>query len=350
MTLTELFDNHQLARLRNHDRSQRTIYEYRQSLKYWEAATGGVAVGKVKEKHIVAFKDYLKSLPGKKPGSTMAANTIRKHLRMIRPLLALAAPKDMSNKRGLGIMTEMPELAPPAEELREAADTFTREEIVAWINAAKSRRARPIAGVPSPLWWECLLKLIYNTGIRIGTAIQIRWDWIDFDDRTICIEKEAGVKTTYTVSLNDEAVEVLEAIRQTSNRTESHDRVFCWEMDYRTLYRHASSQMKLAGFPEKRRFKFHAIRKYFGSEIAAESLAAATQALGHSTPIVTTRYYVNRKQVSAPVINRIQPIGRAIVPVAPVPPANVPAVLPDAPINHVESAADLFGGVMFVFR
>ena len=268
---------------------------------------------------------------------------------MIRPLFALAAPKDISNKRGLGLIGEMPELAPPAEELREAADTFTRDEIVAWINAAKARRARPIAGVPSPLWWECLLKLIYNTGIRIGTAVQIRWDWIDFDDCTICLEKETGVKTAYTISLNDEAVEVLEAIRQASDHTAPNDRVFCWEMDHRTLYRHASSQMRAAGFPENRRFKFHSVRKHFGSELACVNFAAATKALGHSNPTVTTRYYMNRKQVVAPAVNRIKPIGQAIEAVT-VAPFNAPAALPDVPINHVESTSDPFGGVILVYR
>ena len=67
MTLTELFDNHHLPHLLNHGRSDDTIKIYRRSIRYWEEATSGVAVEEITEKHIVLFKNYLKSQPGKKP-------------------------------------------------------------------------------------------------------------------------------------------------------------------------------------------------------------------------------------------------------------------------------------------
>jgi hypothetical protein len=118
----------------------------------WENATNKMNVGEITEKNIVQFKCYLKSHSGQKSGTTMAANTIRKYLRTIRPLLAMASPNDTCNRHGLGLIDEMQELAPPQEILRDAVDTFTREEIVVWIKAAKSRRARPDSGVPSSLW------------------------------------------------------------------------------------------------------------------------------------------------------------------------------------------------------
>ena len=181
MTLTELFDLYHLPHLQNHDRRDRTISEYQSTLRYWEHATGGVEVSRIDVNHIVQFKHRLAELPGKQPGTTLANNTIRKHLRMIHSVLLTAAPKDSRNVRGLGILQEVPELAPPAEEFRDAADMLTREEIIAWITAAKARKARPISGIDSAIWWECLIKVLYNTGVRIGTALNFRWSWIDLE-------------------------------------------------------------------------------------------------------------------------------------------------------------------------
>jgi len=324
MTLTELFEQHHRPHLHNHKREQRTIDEYRNTLRYWEQATGHAEVSEIDVKNIVQFKDYLAGLPGKKTDSKMAGNTIRKHLRTIHALLTTAAPKDSHNKRGIGLIAEVPELAPPAEEFRDAVDMLTREEIIAWIQAAKVRKASPIGGIDSAVWWECLIKVLYNTGIRIGTALNLRWSWIDFDSGVIHIKKCSGVKTAYTAVLNDEAREALRRLQASGFRLQEEterilksapaDRVFDWRMNIRTLYSIAERQQIMAGIPEHRRFKFHGIRKHFGSGIAAENSGVATKALGHSNPTVTLRYYTNPRQVVAPAVDRIKPLKECLTP------------------------------------
>ncbi|MDR1383194.1 MAG: tyrosine-type recombinase/integrase [Planctomycetaceae bacterium] len=311
MQLRELYEKHYLPMLQEYDTSPRTIREYETTIDAWENALGTLDIAEVKKKHIVAFKKYLAACPGKKKGTLMSTNTIRKHLRMLNPLLVTAS-NGTRRCKGLGILKEVPYLDPPAETFRNATDALTLEEIAAWIAAAKTSKMPPIAGIKAGIWWENLLTFIYNTGIRIGSALKMRWSWIDFEFRTLEIRKENGVKTAYTVTLNNEAIEVLTMMFNISGYTEPNNHVFNWTMNLRTLYRQAERQQKLAGIPKNRRSKFHGIRKYFGSEITSKNPAAATKALRHVDPKVATNYYTNQRQVSDPFVNAITPIRKTI--------------------------------------
>ena len=308
MTLQELYSLHFLPMLGNKGRDRNTISIYERVVRYWTEIVGNIDLAVITEEHIWKFKKGLAGKSGKKPGTHMVSNTIRKYIRQLAPMLDMAGPKDSKNKRGLGILADVPELNPPAEVYRDAEDTLTRDEIKRWIEAAKSRRASDISGVDSSVWWESLLLFLYNTGIRIGAVVQMRWDWIDYERRIIKQEKLPGVKSTYIAVLNREAMEMLDRMKKISPYIGNDDRVFGWDMHPRTLYDHANKQQALAGIPKDRRFKFHAIRKYFGSELAKENLAVATKALGHSNPTVTARYYLNQKQIVIPAIAKIKPL------------------------------------------
>jgi integrase len=316
MLLKEIYENYYLPMLREYDTSKRTLVEYETTISLWEKALGSLDISQVEKKHINIFKKYLSACPGLKKGTLMRSNTIRKHLRMLRPLLTTAS-NGTQRCKGLKILKEVPNLDPPPETFRRASDALTREEITAWIESAKSRNAPPIAGITAGLWWECLITLIYNTGIRIGSALQMKWAWVDFESRIIQIQKENGVKTTYDIYLNDEALEALNTLFRISEKKSTEDRVFAWSMNKKTFYEHAKKQQKLAGILKERQFKFHAIRKHFGSTIARENPAAAAQALGHPDLKVTTNYYMNRKQVTDPFIDNIRPLKSTATPPPP---------------------------------
>ncbi|MDR1958337.1 MAG: site-specific integrase [Planctomycetaceae bacterium] len=203
---------------------------------------------------------------------------------------------------------------------------------------AKSRKAADIAGIPAGLWWENLLIFVYNSGARIGSALQIRWNWIDFENYVINQVKKPGVKTTSQIMLNEEAVQTLRTMQSISPCTNPDDHVFRWEKAKRTFYKHADKQQKFAGIPEERRFKFHGIRKYFGSEIAKRNPTAATKALGHVNPIVASRYYINGQIVALPFIN-------AIVPIASLMEAKfTPPPIADRPIRRTIDELDYLAG------
>jgi site-specific recombinase XerD len=203
MKLQEIFEQYFLPRLLNKERNENTISNYRRTVKYWESILNSPDIENITETHIYLFKKGLRNTPGLRPGTLMSDNTVRKHLRTLRPLLNLAGNKDMHNKHGLGILEEVPELEPPAEIFRNAKDRLSINEITAWIQAAKNIKQKSISGIPAGVWWENLLVFIYNTGARIGSALQIRWNWIDFENTIIMQEKKPGIKTTSPIVLRN---------------------------------------------------------------------------------------------------------------------------------------------------
>jgi integrase len=305
MNLREVYEKHYLPVLCE-NAAVRTIKSYEETIivwEKWEKAFGNINISEIQKIHIDNFKKYLSRCRGIKKETFMRPNTIRKHLRTIKPILAAAVKAK--------IIESVPKINMPKETYRNASDALTLNEIAAWISVAK-KDTSVISGIPAGIWWENLLTFIYNTGIRIGSALQIRWSWIDFETQTLILQKEIGIKTLYEIYLNDEAINSLKKIRNVSQNTQPEDRVFKWSMNRRTLYSKAKKQQTLAGIPKERQFKFHGIRKYFGSEIARKKPAAATKALGHSDNKVTINYYMNRRQVSDPFVNAIAPIGNTI--------------------------------------
>jgi integrase len=203
MKMRELYEQHYLPALRENHRSVKTINGYAKTVQRWEetfktAEKEEPDVTEITKEHIKLFKSYLETCRGLK-GKTMSDNTIRRYLRELAPLLAITTSSGSRDCPGLGLRDSVPKIEMPAEVYRDAEDTLTFDEISAWIEAAKKSRHDPINGVEYGVWWECLLVLLYNTGLRIRTALQIRWDWVNFRNQEIRIKKADGVKTKYTV-------------------------------------------------------------------------------------------------------------------------------------------------------
>ena len=341
MNLTELYTEHFLPYLTNKDSAETTIAEYARTARNWDWLLESPDLADVTAEHVKRFKRELASQPGTNRG-LMSSNTIRKYLTYLKPMLKMAGPRDSKNPHGLDILAVIPEMNPPAEKFRNAEDSFTREEIIAWIEAARKFRHPDIAGVQAGVWWECFLTVIYNSGLRVGTLINATWDWVDFRRMTFIPEKRQGVKTVYRTCLNDEAAAMLLRMRN----AHASAKLFPWPYHRRTLYCHARRQQEMAGIPKHRQFGFHAIRKHFGSEMASYDFAAATRALGHSSPSVTSQYYLNSDIVVAPAVQRIKPIGKAAE-VGNVAPCTAASPLPSLPINHID--AEPFGSII-VYR
>jgi integrase len=93
----------------------------------------------------------------------------------------------------------------------------TRSEPVYWSSAEVGR----IAAHASRAWQTDLILLLANTGLRISTALAMRWSWIDWAAGLIRIPaSEAahrdGVKTSYPLALNGVARDILQRRRVTS--------------------------------------------------------------------------------------------------------------------------------------
>jgi integrase len=92
----------------------------------------------------------------------------------------------------------------------------TRSDPVYWSAEEVAR----IAAACSKVTWSDLVMILVNTGLRISTALAMRWDWIDWKAGVIRIPPGVtGAKTAYGLAMNRVSRNVLER-RQFASRSD----------------------------------------------------------------------------------------------------------------------------------
>lgn len=177
-------------------------------------------------------------------GRTISPNTVRKHLRNLKSVLLHACERKA--------ISVVPVFVMPKERMRNARDTFTRDEIKEILKATKIFHGKPIGGMDAADWWKNLIVFIHATAARVQTVILARWDWLN--GNVLQIEKEPGVKTEYELILNNEALRAIGEMR--SGIETPADHIFPWPYNTRHLHRCFKRLVIAAGLPEHRRFGF----------------------------------------------------------------------------------------------
>jgi integrase len=100
------------------------------------------------------------------------------------------------------------------------AYTFTDEEFSAIITAADNCVTIKRDDSPAPYIFPMLLRILYGCGLRIGEAISLRWNCIDFD-RDIIIIREAKNHKQRIVPMSDTLADILKLYytRQTTDNS-----------------------------------------------------------------------------------------------------------------------------------
>lgn len=115
------------------------------------------------------------TMPARKTGDTIAAETVKKELRTIRAALNRAKewnyikavpslPKVLGYKREKGFMLET-----DFDAIMKACESATLPD------------PRIHNGIAPAAWWQALMALLWTSGIRIKAALAIRWDQTDLD-------------------------------------------------------------------------------------------------------------------------------------------------------------------------
>ena len=295
ITLKELYENSYKIKLEALGRSPQYSADIKCSINKWERIIGNVPIESITDEVMNQFAVGLKKETHR--GNPVSPCTVRKTMRDIRTLLNHAIKKDIIPKK--------PEIIMPGEKYRHAKDAFTFEEIQAILKATSIYAGQIINAtqvIKADVWWKNLISFVYYTAVRVGTARAIRFDWID--GNTINIQDGEGVKTTYILPLHDEAIAIIKQMRE----LHSNDLVFPWPFGRTYMHKCFRLIVIAAGLPKSRWFGFHAIRKHTGSEMAKTDFAAAVKLLGHSTPNVTSQYYMNASQVCSDAIKKIKPL------------------------------------------
>ena len=172
------------------------------------------------------------------------------------------------------------------QEFKRVPVAYTGEQMGRLLAVAPN--PKPIAGIPSRLWWSALLLLIYDTGIRIGAALKLECADFDRDSRKLLIRAEIQKQRADQMLLvSEETAAVLAKCIAVRER----DRLFPLDVCMCTVYFRLSGMLKRAGLPHGRRDKFHKIRRTCATMVELHGgRGSAMVQLGHSNPRVTEAY------------------------------------------------------------
>lgn len=142
-----------------------------------------------------------------------------------------------------------------------------------------------IAGVKASSWWLALHYCLWDSGVRIGALLQVKWEQIDFDRPTLLVLAEQQKDDADQVFvLRRQTVQALRAIVHPSRSL-----VFPLDRTRETLYDRYNAILRRAGLPTSRRDKFHRMRRSVASHYEAAG-GNATELLGHSSREITKHY------------------------------------------------------------
>jgi|GEM_PF-822581 len=120
---------------------------------------------------------------------SLSSQTFNQRKAMLKSCLTWAISNDLVSGKN-----PYDSLKPKKSERNDHAKPFSREEIVAIIDAFKSDRFVPKSSRFAHSHYLPFIKFQFITGCRPGEAIALQWKWkhIDFENRRILIEQALG--------------------------------------------------------------------------------------------------------------------------------------------------------------
>lgn len=161
------------------------------------------------------------------------------------------------------------------------------EEMARIVKSSRMAKGR-FMGIPANLWWPAFLLLLYDTGLRLTSAMGIRFEEIDFNDKLLCVPPERMKNNCEQYYwLHDQTIEaILETIPP------RRAKVFPFPFDYRrALYGRYRVILRRAGLPSTKLDMFHKIRRTTASHVSRLlGEQAAIRQLGHQDASCIRRY------------------------------------------------------------
>jgi hypothetical protein len=293
-TTSDLYWRHARPKMRARGTRPRNLEAYESALKHWVALTGDPPLRAIDDETCTRFVLGLAALPGRR-GETMAANSIRKYCVAIESIWKWAGPRVKACPHALKLFgaEPLPWFDPPdPEQTDDEARWFSLDEVRAIVTACQVATAPVMPPIPPWLWWQSLVRTAYYTGLRIGSLLALRYDWIRGDELVI---PAASMKKrrAFRQHLHPAAIAALAVIR--TRRVV----VFYWPHTSRTLYRHFARILDAAGMgTERHPPKFHGLRRAHGDGLGQVDMDAAELSLGHLAKSTTARYVQTRGKVA----------------------------------------------------
>ena len=205
---------------------------------------------------------------------------------------------------GKGILAELPFVLPlPTYDDEPIA--LTPAQFAAVIHAAR-RMEGWIAYVPRSLWLEALAWAVFDTAFRVGALLSLRWSGLEATTGTIYVRGEDQKTGKFARrAIHRDTMALLLRMR---NPLADDDHVwpFPWA-DATGFYNGPTRRLfALAGLPDSKDYKWHAIRKLMGTLVADQfGDAAGAEYLQHSNIDTFRRHYKDGRQCSSRVVDEI---------------------------------------------
>jgi len=302
------------------DRQPQTVRAYRGSLKLWAQITGNPPLRQIDDVTCADFAKAVSQRAGLKGAAKVSPNTVIKHCTQLQFCLDKAGPRSRGNRLGQNILPEPPYLVRPKGRHR-LRDRFTLDEITAWLDVLPTTATLPrsMRGIEPPRWWRGLIRFVYNSALRIDSAIEARREWIEVrakrgqpPEHWLCLPAEATKpRQPLQVYLNQSARLAIEMVPRSED-----GRIFAfpgWPSSQswlQELRRRQLAEIPTTILPEDRRLGFHGLRRATLHWLAERNPLVARKVAGHSGGDVLADHYVGA-DVVIPLLERLPQPGPA---------------------------------------
>lgn len=331
-TLAQFFDDWfaPVVLIGARDASPAALKPYREALVRWKEAVGDLPIDQIDALAVARAQAFLRSatyrrgpLSAERP---VRPPTVRKWQRCLRAILRRLGPTNpwAPDEVCAGVLPFAPSLTvdDPPRRRPIPKPAYTLDEarrIVAACDSILGRRWRTRPGrrsaialdgadPTSPAWWRAWFAVLFYTGLRSGTVLQLRREhcqrdaaggwWLDVPEALV-----AKTEKRLRLRLHPKAVEALDAIRPSPLAGwRSAAWLLPWNRDYSHLVDVAASIATAAGVA---RLSPHAWRRTFGRMVGRPALDAmnrAARALDHADAATTAASYVDPAEVEADLI------------------------------------------------
>ena len=298
-TLTSFYESF-FVPVRLSEAADTTKQTYRDVLKRWRLVTGDPPLSEINVQMLAKFKEHLQRSRGKHPDTTMSASTVAKMMRHLQAILDKAGPPGPRNRDAADLIERAPWIRPPRPEPKPVR-VVTLDTLNSVYAAAVGMKGPTVDGLKPSLWWQALLVVTFNTGLRRGTLFKLRWEWLDWEKRVFVIPGHSmKAKRLHVTPLNETAIEHLRMIY-----SENRELVFPWPMDQSTFDTYLHRLLDRAGIPRDQHFGLHDLRKTLATALWEASPQAAQLALGHTSSAVTVNHYVSQTGIVANAIDQL---------------------------------------------
>ncbi|MGN6544176.1 MAG: tyrosine-type recombinase/integrase [Aureliella sp.] len=165
--------------------------------------------------------------------------------------------------------------------------------------AACDAKQGKIGTVDAALWWRCLIRVLMETGERIGAIRFLKKSAVQQQWLLVPAHLRKGKRRDRLYELQPETLSDLQKL---ISQNTSDKQLFPWDRCETYLYNRYNDVLESAGLPTDRRSKFHRLRRTVASAVAREG-GDASAALDHASPRTTKKYLdpriVGREPVSA---------------------------------------------------